>query len=63
MEEEHRAYIRSRWPGDVGKVRVLGIPDIYEPEDGELRDRLTEVVRGLLAEPSTGDRWGSGRTG
>jgi predicted protein tyrosine phosphatase len=63
MEEEHRAYIRKRWPGDVGKVRVLGIPDVYEPQDEELRDRLTDVVRGLLAEESPGDRWGSGRTG
>jgi hypothetical protein len=32
------------------KVRVLGIPDVYEPDDPELRERLTEVVRGLLAE-------------
>jgi protein-tyrosine-phosphatase len=54
MEEEHRAYIRKRWPAEVPKVRVLGIPDVYEPEDDELRDRLTEVVRGLLAEGSSG---------
>jgi hypothetical protein len=50
----------------VPKVRVLGIPDVYEPEDEDLRDRLTEVVRGLLAEQSSGDPPGirpGGRTG
>jgi predicted protein tyrosine phosphatase len=50
MEPEHEAYIRKRWPGQAEKVRVLGIPDIYDPDDDELRHRLTEVVRGLLAE-------------
>jgi hypothetical protein len=50
MESEHEAYIRKHWPDQVPKVRVLGIPDVYEPDDEELRDRLTEVVRGLLAE-------------
>lgn len=52
MEEEHAAYIRGRWPGQARKVRVLGIPDVYEPDDEELRQRLTDVVRGLLAEGS-----------
>jgi predicted protein tyrosine phosphatase len=52
METEHAAYIQKRWPGQMPKVRVLGIPDIYEPDDEELRDRLTGVVRGLLAEAS-----------
>jgi protein-tyrosine-phosphatase len=50
MEERHAAYIREHWPGQVRKVRVLGIPDVYEPDDEELRQRLTDVVRGLLAE-------------
>ena len=50
MEPEHEAYIRKHWPSYVRKVRVLGIPDVYEPDDPELRDRLTEVVRELLAE-------------
>jgi protein-tyrosine-phosphatase len=48
METEHHAYIRKRWPGHAGKVRVLGIADVYEPDDEELRARLTQVVRGLL---------------
>jgi predicted protein tyrosine phosphatase len=50
MEAEHEAHIRRRWPEEAPKVRVLGIPDVYEPDDEELRDRLTEAVRGLLAE-------------
>jgi protein-tyrosine-phosphatase len=52
MEDEHAAYIRERWPGQARKLRVLGIPDVYEPDDEELRQRLTDVVRGLLAEGS-----------
>ena len=57
MEAEHDAYIRKHWPAEARKLRVLGIPDVYDPDDAELRDRLTEVVRGLLAEAS---RMGSG---
>ena len=52
MEPEHEGYVRKHWPAQAPKVRVLGIPDVYEPDDPELRDRLTEVVRGLLAEAS-----------
>jgi protein-tyrosine-phosphatase len=52
MEAEHAAYIRNHWPGHGRKLRVLGIPDVYQPDDEELRDRLTEVVRGLLTEGS-----------
>ena len=48
MEAEQEAYIRKEWPAQASKVRVLGIPDIYEPDDLELRDRLTAVVRELL---------------
>ncbi len=55
MEAEHEAYIRKHWPGQVRKVRVLGIPDVYEPDDEELRDRLTDVVRGLLSQASGDD--------
>jgi protein-tyrosine-phosphatase len=54
MEPEHETYVRKYWPGEIGKVRVLGIPDVYEPDDEELRDRLTEVVRELLEEGSGG---------
>jgi predicted protein tyrosine phosphatase len=52
METEHEAYVRKHWPAEARKVRVLDIPDVYQPDDAELRDRLTEVVRGLLAEAS-----------
>lgn len=58
MEAEHASYVRKHWPGHGRKLRVLDIPDIYEPHDEELRDRLTEVVRGLLAEGSGGGRPG-----
>jgi protein-tyrosine-phosphatase len=61
MEAEHAGYIRKQWPGHDRKLRVLGIPDVYVPDDAELRDRLTEVVRGLLEEgegPSAGRRPG-----
>ena len=50
METEQLAYIRKRWPLHVGKARILDIPDVYNPDDEELRMRLTDVVRGLLAE-------------
>jgi protein-tyrosine-phosphatase len=67
MEEEHAAYIRKHWVGQGRKIRVLGIPDVYEPDDEELRQRLTDVVRGLLAEGSDGgparDPRPSGRAG
>jgi predicted protein tyrosine phosphatase len=56
METEHAAYIEKRWPAQLPKVRVLGIPDVYEPDDEELRNRLTEVVCALLAEASGADR-------
>jgi predicted protein tyrosine phosphatase len=55
MEAEHAAYVRKHWSGQAGKVRVLGIPDVYEPDDEELRQRLTDVVRGLLEERPGGD--------
>jgi predicted protein tyrosine phosphatase len=51
METEQLAYIRKRWPTAVRKVRVLDIEDVYQPEDEELRTRLTDVVRELLAAP------------
>src|SRR5262245_43113091 len=50
MEVEHEAFIRARWPAQAAKIRVVGIPDIYQPHDAELHDRLTKVVRRLLIE-------------
>jgi len=54
METEQLAYIRERWPVHARKARILDIPDVYNPDDEELRDRLTEVVRELIAEGSGG---------
>jgi protein-tyrosine-phosphatase len=62
MEGAHAAYIQKHWPGQAREVRVLGIPDVYEPDDEELRDRLTEVVRALLAEGSAGGATPGGRS-
>jgi protein-tyrosine-phosphatase len=54
MEAEHGDYLRRRWPLHGHKIRVLGIPDVYQPDDEALRGRLVEVVRGLLAEGAPG---------
>ena len=50
LESRHRAEIRNLWPDQLSKVRVLGVPDDYDPEDSELRDLLTEKLNALLAE-------------
>ena len=50
MEQEQEAHIRNRWPAQADKIRVLGIPDIYQPHDATLEALLTDVVRTLLAE-------------
>jgi protein-tyrosine-phosphatase len=52
MEPEQEDYIRRRWPAHASKMRVLGIPDIYQPDDEALQDQLTNVVRTLLDESS-----------
>ena len=48
MEPTHEEFIRARWPGETGKVRVLGIPDVYLPGDAALRDILSDHVWTLL---------------
>lgn len=50
MEPAHEAFIAARWPAAAPKVRVLGIPDVYGPEDLHLRDLLAQQIRELLAE-------------
>ena len=50
MEPEQAAFIRERWPGHARKVRILGIPDVYMPDDPELKDLLTQHILALLAE-------------
>ncbi len=52
MEQEQEAHIRRRWPAQADKIRVLGIPDIFERGDETLQTLLTDVVRTLLADGS-----------
>jgi protein-tyrosine-phosphatase len=49
MEASHEEFIRRRWPAQGRKIRVLGIPDVYMPDDPELREQLAQHVRQLLA--------------
>jgi len=50
MEQEQEGYIRKRWHAQGDKIRVLGIPDIYQPSDEKLQVLLMDVVRTLLAD-------------
>ena len=50
MEEEQAAHVRNRWPAQADKIRVLRIPDIYQPHDATLEALLTDAVRTLLAD-------------
>ena len=50
MESRHRAEIRSLWPDHVSKVRVLAVPDDYDPGEPELHALLAEKLRALLTE-------------
>ena len=48
MEPAHEAFIRARFPLYGSKVRVLDIPDIYQPGDPVLREILATHILGLL---------------
>ena len=48
MERRHVAEIRRYWPDHLPKVRVLGVPDDYDPGEDELRTLLTDKVRALV---------------
>lgn len=50
MEAAHAAFIRERWPRVAEDIRVLGIDDVYQPDDPDLRELLLGHVRDLLAE-------------
>jgi predicted protein tyrosine phosphatase len=50
MERSHEAFVRGRWPLHGSKIRVLGIPDEYTPDDPALRELLARHIRSLLAE-------------
>ncbi len=49
MEPAHLAEIRRHWPDHARKVRVLGVPDDYDPEEPELRALLTTRIGELLS--------------
>jgi predicted protein tyrosine phosphatase len=48
MEPQHRELIRRLWPDYTAKVRVLDVPDDYEPSEPELRRALLPKIRALL---------------
>ena len=50
MEPEQLALIQRYWPDHASKVRVLGVPDDYDPGEPELREVLTPKIRALLDE-------------
>jgi predicted protein tyrosine phosphatase len=50
MEPTHLALIARRWPQQVAKVRMLGVPDDYDPDEPDLRALLIPKLRVLLAE-------------
>ena len=50
MEPTHSVWIAERWRSVAGKLRVLGIPDIYAPGDPVLEDLLRTHILLLLAE-------------
>lgn len=49
MEAEHLEVIRRQWPRHAGKVRVLDVPDDYDPGEPELRALLTARIAALIA--------------
>jgi predicted protein tyrosine phosphatase len=50
MEPAHQALIARRWPQQVAKVRMLDVPDDYDPDEPDLRALLIPKLRVLLAD-------------
>ena len=50
MEPAHQALIARRWPQQVAKVRLLDVPDDYDPDEPDLRALLIPKLRALIAE-------------
>jgi predicted protein tyrosine phosphatase len=44
MDVGHAAEIERQWPAYSSKLRVLGVPDDYDPEEPELRELLTAKI-------------------
>jgi predicted protein tyrosine phosphatase len=53
MEPAHLALIARRWPQQVAKMRMLDVPDDYDPDEPDLRALLIPKLRHLLAELDT----------
>jgi len=50
MEPAHLVLIAQRWPQQVAKIRMLDVPDDYDPGEPDLRGLLISKLRLLLAE-------------
>jgi predicted protein tyrosine phosphatase len=48
MDAGQAAAIERQWPIHALKLRVLGVPDDYDPGEPELRELLTTKVRALV---------------
>lgn len=48
MEVGHAAEIERQWPNHTPKLRVLDIPDDYDPDEPELRALLITRIRALI---------------
>ena len=48
MERTHVAHIQQFWPDHVRKVRILDVPDDYDPSEGELHAVLREKITALI---------------
>ena len=48
MESAHLAQIERFWPDHLRKVRILDVPDDYDPSEGELHTLLREKIKALL---------------
>jgi predicted protein tyrosine phosphatase len=49
MEPVHQTLIARRWPQHTAKVRLLDVPDDYEPDEPALRALLIPKLHALLA--------------
>jgi len=48
MERGHLTHIERFWPDHLRKVRILDVPDDYDPSEGELHAVLREKIKALL---------------
>jgi predicted protein tyrosine phosphatase len=48
MDAGHAAEIARQWPTHAPKLRVLGVPDDYDPEERELRELMTAKIGALM---------------